>query len=77
SNKDTIIPPVETLTSISHFEQTLLSNLVNNKDYKSLNPLNVDFLAIKVFFGVANITGIEKIAKKIFETYPAPILELI
>lgn len=77
SNKDTIIPTVETLNSISHFEQTLLSNLVNNKDYKSLNTLNVDFLAIKVFFGVANIKGIEKIAKKIFETYPAPILELI
>ncbi|MDE4978456.1 RimK-like ATPgrasp N-terminal domain-containing protein, partial [Francisella tularensis subsp. holarctica] len=35
------------------------------------------FFAIKVFLGVANLKGIEKIAKKIFETYPSPILELI
>ena len=74
SNKDTIIPIIETLNSISHFEETLLSNLANKEDHKSLNTSNVDFLAIKVFFGVANIKGIEKIAKKIFETYPAPIL---
>lgn len=28
SNKDTIIPTVETLNSISHFEETQLSNLI-------------------------------------------------
>ncbi|GAB4221943.1 MAG: RimK family alpha-L-glutamate ligase [Francisella sp.] len=76
SNKDTIIPTVETLNSISHFEQTLLSSLANDKDYKYLNTLNIDYVDIKIFFGVANIKNIEKLAKKIFETYPAPILEV-
>lgn len=34
SNKDTIIPTIETVNSISHFEETLLYNLANKEDYK-------------------------------------------
>ncbi len=76
SNKDTIIPNVETLNSISHFEETQLSNLINSREHKALNVLNTDLFAIKIFFGIANLKGIEKIAKRIFEKYPAPILEV-
>ncbi|AFJ42691.1 RimK family alpha-L-glutamate ligase [Francisella orientalis] len=76
SNKDTIIPTVETLNSISHFEETPLSNLINSREHKALNALNTNLLAIKIFFGIANLQGTEKIAKRIFEKYPTPILEV-
>ena len=75
SNKDTIIPTVETLNNISHFEEIPLSNLIN-KDHKFLSMLKDESFCIKIFFGITNIKGLEKIAKKIFETYPAPILEM-
>ncbi|MED7820283.1 MULTISPECIES: RimK family protein [unclassified Francisella] len=76
SNKDTILPTVETLNNISHFEETLLSDLVS-KDLKLVNSLKSEYISMKIFFGISNITGIEKIAKKIFEAFPAPILEVI
>ncbi|AIT09726.1 glutathione synthase [Candidatus Francisella endociliophora] len=76
SNKDTIIPTVETLNSISHFEEIPLSNLIN-KDHKILNSFKEEHFSMKIFFGVTSIKGLEKTAKKIFETYPTPILEVI
>lgn len=75
ANKDTIIPTVETLNSLSHFEALDLTNLIT-RNHKILDIFNQNQLNIKIFFGISSIKGLEKIAKKIFETYPAPILEI-
>ncbi|MFC4892281.1 RimK family protein [Pseudofrancisella aestuarii] len=78
ANKDSVLPDITTLNSLKYFDHVaLLSSGIRlnqqqlNKMYKDENIIN-----IKVFFGVPSINGFEKLAKKVFEYYSAPILVL-
>ena len=77
ANNDFIIPSVTTLNDISHFENTHLASISLKLNTTEINKLsNFYNLNFKIFFGTTTIRCFENVAKKIFEKYPAPILEV-
>jgi glutathione synthase/RimK-type ligase-like ATP-grasp enzyme len=77
ANNDFIIPNVTTLNDISHFETTHLTSISLKLNSTEVNKLtDADTFFFKIFFGTTSIKNLENIAKKIFEKYPVPILEI-
>ena len=76
ANNDFIIPSVTTLNDISHFEATHLASISLKLNHADINKLSdAENFSFKIFFGTTNLKCLENVAKKIFEKYPAPILE--
>ncbi|MBK2027308.1 RimK family protein [Allofrancisella guangzhouensis] len=77
ANNDTIIPSVTTLNNIKHFEKIHLTELALKINHNALNHIaKNNIVDIRIFFGATNLKGFEKIAKKLFEMYPAPLLSI-
>ncbi|MGQ4005779.1 RimK family protein [Francisellaceae bacterium CB300] len=77
ANNDFIIPNVTTLNDISHFETSHLANISLKLNSLEISKLtDIDNFSFKIFFGTTSIKTLENIAKKIFEKYPVPILEV-
>jgi hypothetical protein len=80
ANGDRVIPSVSTLNNLQHLEDlsfSLLNIRLNNQSVEILDRLSVDDRSgIKIYFGTSEYSGFSKLARKIFDAYNAPILQI-
>jgi glutathione synthase/RimK-type ligase-like ATP-grasp enzyme len=77
ANKDKVLPDINTLNSLRYFDPLSLLSIGIKLNQNFINSLNYEKnINIKIFFGIPSVQDFEKLAKKIFEHYTAPLLNL-
>ncbi|GGG01273.1 MULTISPECIES: RimK family protein [Cysteiniphilum] len=80
ANGDKVIPSVSTLNNLQHLGDlsfSLLNIRLNSQAIDVLEELNQDnTVHIKLYFGTSAYPGFGKLARKIFDIYNAPLLQI-
>lgn len=74
-----VLPSVETLNKLRNFGSIQFSaNIIKNLDrwVEESENANKESLKFKIFFGECNHPRLQGLIRKLYETYPAPILEI-
>lgn len=69
-----VIPSIRSITDLANHQYYRLYDIDLNRYLSKCVDTDSAHLQVKIFFGCSALTGMEKLAQRLFELYPCPIL---